>query len=63
MQNMEDYSNSIIQKMNECYEGPENKDIVAKLYREVYFMYAFGDLSDEYFNRISYAFKKIRINS
>ncbi|WP_297422684.1 hypothetical protein [Clostridium sp.] len=63
MKNAEYYYNSVIERMKESYEGTENKDIISKLYREVFSRYIFGDLSDEYFNKISYKFKKIRINS
>lgn len=61
--NVENYYNSVIEKMNKCCEGEKNKDKIARLYREVHFLYTLGDLSDEYFNKISHEFKKIRANS
>lgn len=62
MKNIEDYCNSIIHKMDKYYEGTENKDKINKLYREVYLLYAFGDLPETYFNKVSHAFNEMRTN-
>ena len=60
MKDIEDYCNEIIYKMGEYYKDTENKDMIAKLYKEVYGLYVFGELPDAYFNKISHAFKEMR---
>ncbi len=62
MRNIEDYCDSVIHKMGKYYQGTENKDKIRKLYREVYSLYAFDELPEAYFNKVSHAFKEMRDN-
>ncbi|WP_017210315.1 hypothetical protein [Clostridium beijerinckii] len=62
MENPENYCNKVVQRMIKSYENTGDKDEVIGICKEVYFLNVFDELPNEYFKKISSAFRKIVFN-